>query len=234
MNDMKPPPVPGQGSNNTALKIVLVVLFFVIVPCGVLGYFAMQLGKSALTAMSDTFMPVASCAMNFEFSRDAALDYAKDHKGILPSAAHWADEIEPYYRKLAAKNMSKSAEVLGTKFEFKAFPKEGVWTCDNGPKQAKTGIAMNVQLAGKKLSEITDPKGTILFFETTEPKRNDAQEFVAKSKSSAPKVFGSESRDWITVPIVGESNFELNSKKGARVRFDAGNETKDPAAKSGE
>lgn len=219
MNVPPPPPTSRPDGGNRALKILLVVLVFVGIPCIVGVFFLMNLFKKGLQVMNETLMPVASCAANIESARDAMLAYAKDHNGFLPKADRWQEEIRPYYEKEFAARGSQKVDVLGQRFELKPFPKEGAWYCETGTEN-NTGIAFNAKIAGAKLADVKDPRSTALLFEIEKPRLNAVEEYAPKPKSSAPKMFG-ESRDWMVVYVEGEGPFSSGSySKDPRFRVE--------------
>ncbi|MBL8087952.1 MAG: hypothetical protein JNM85_07785 [Chthonomonas sp.] len=214
------PQSPPARSDNTALKVVLVVLVFVLVPCIVLSFIGYNFLKKGVSAMSESIMPTAACAANFEYVRDSALAYAGDHNGALPPSKDWQAALEPYYRKLSAR-LGESKEFMGTKFEIKPLPKDKPWSCETGPKTPNTGITFNLDVAGKKLSDITNPESTVLFFETPEVRLNAATPYVPQPKSTAPKIIAGEARDWFVVNIKGEMKMD-----DSKIRFRTGPESK--------
>lgn len=220
---MYPPTPPAKSSSNKALKIMIVLLIFVVVPCVGLGFFVFKIGKEAIGVVAKTLGPTMSCAANFEMVRDATVEYAKANGDKLPAADNWQAQIEPFYRKLSANPPKefKEMEIMGIKFT--PFEKGGEWKC-GGASGAGTGIAFNRDLAGKILSSVKDPGKTIVFFEVEKPGKNLATKFEILPNSKAPEIFGNERRDWITIPIIGgnalkevSAKFESSTKSGAKV-----------------
>lgn len=195
---MSPPPfnpseMPAPRRSNSSLKIVLLILFLVCVPCiglvAVGGYFGFNLfGKG---------MKMASCAIAFEDVRDAIMTYANEHDGTLPNAKTWQTDITPYYAKVTATHKDMGP--------IKLMPAAGPWGCDNGDNQL-TGIAYNSALSGKKLKNIENPYGTVLLFEVEKPELNATAVYVPRPKSTGPLFFG-QHRAWMTIPVQGTSNF---------------------------
>lgn len=209
------PQPTNRGSNP--LKILLIILVFIGVPCLVGGYFIFNLLKDGMKMMGDTLMPAVSCAMNFDYVHQATTQYTADHDGKLPGA-NWQSDIEPYYRKLSAKMGKESVEMMGTKLEMKSFPKDGEWSCTQ--MDVTTGIALNKAIVGKKMSEIAD-KSVAMYFETEKPGKNLVLDYKTPEAAKAPKMMG-KSRDWLRVNLDGTGNVkELTQGNNVKIRAKA-------------
>lgn len=213
---MSPPPfspseMPAARKSSSSLRVVLLILFLVCVPCiglvAVGGYFGFNLfGKG---------MKMASCAIAFEDVRDAMMTYANEHDGKLPNAKTWQTDIKDYYGKVIATHKDMGP--------IKIMPISGPWGCDNGDEM-HTGMAFNSALSGKKLKDIENPYGTVLLFEIEKPALNASAVFEPKPKSTGPMFFGSH-RPWMTIPVQGQSNFGKNGSMRVDVETSKGSDT---------
>jgi hypothetical protein len=172
-----------------------------LLPVGLLvggGFWAFNKGKG-----------MVACAMAFENVRDATLDYAKDHKGKLPPAEKWMDEVRPYYQK----ELDRMPDKDGTKV-IGIMPATGAWSCDNG-EGGRTGIAFNKALSGKKVDDIKNPETTYLIFETPTASENLTMAYEDQSKESSPKIFN-EARGWFKAPVKGDVDTGKMKTRGTR------------------
>lgn len=197
-----PPPYYGAAPKKTNTTTVVLIVLGVCAVCCVLA--VVGLGGAAWFGFSKV-KGMAACAMGFEEAREAMRAYAQDHKGMLPPAKSWQDDIQPYFARVAEKNAD------GRKF-IGAWEPSGEWACvnDNAPK---TGIAFNSELAGKKVNDIKNKGTTILLFETEQPGKNVSMPFEEKSDENSPKMMN-KPRGWIKVPVEGETHM-----KGQTVNF---------------
>ncbi|MBS1705611.1 MAG: hypothetical protein JST40_07030 [Armatimonadetes bacterium] len=227
---------PKKSTNP--LVIILAIALLIILPCVVGIFFIVNMAKQGMKMVADTVLPAAACAMNFEAARDAALDYAKEHDGKLPSAEKWQAEIEPYFRKLIKSKLAGEngpKEVLGTKIEMSPWPEKGAWDCRVGTDEKGTelrhGVALNADLAGKPIAGLKD-KTVILFFETETVKESQTLPYTPKTKSSGPLIMG-EHRDWLVIPVEGKGTLDIKTKKGTNISFSTGDDEpeKDTKAK---
>jgi hypothetical protein len=209
-------PAPTRSSSNP-LKILLIIVVFIGIPCLIGGYFLFNIAKGSMKMVSESIMPTASCAMNFDFVQQAAMQYVGANSGKLPSADKWQSDIEPYYRKLSEKMGKERAEVMGAVFEMKPFPKDGQWACKHS--DVTTGIAMNKAIAGKKMADIAD-KSVAMFFETEKPGTNLVMDFVSPPAAKAPKMMG-KSREWLRVNLDGTGNVK-SVTQNSNFKIDAG------------
>jgi hypothetical protein len=182
-----PPQIPKKKSS---LGVVLLLLFFgFIFCCGLPTFLFMKRGIAAYNSVS----PIVGCSINFSTVQAAIRRYATDHEGKLPPAKTWQTDIR-HYMLGSTKNPM-----------LKLWERQGPWMCTD-PKGRETGIAFNSALAGKKISEIPDPYGTVMIFEVPSTGDNQAWPYE-KPKTSGPEVFG-RPRPWITMPVMGgESTF---------------------------
>jgi uncharacterized membrane protein YuzA (DUF378 family) len=187
-----PPPPPGytpQRKNNTTLILVIILVVFGAMCVGMIGL----LGFGAWVGVRGA-APIISCVVGFEEVRQAVIAYSNDNGGRLPDADQWQDQVAPYYAK-GAKDDIPFAQRMSA---------EGDWGCKSG--ESMTGMAFNSELSGKLLSDIKDPRGTVLLFEIETPRRNASEPFKRRPKETAPKMFGTP-RDWIVVRIEGDPEF---------------------------
>jgi hypothetical protein len=222
-----PPSAPAPRSGKNPLKIVLLVMLFVGVPCIVGTMLVFNVVKKGLATVGESFMPIVSCSQNIELARDALVEYANE-KGTFPAAAKWQDEIEATYRKKFESKYAtrEKKEVLGTTFEFVPFRKGEPWGCEVGKdasgKPKYTGLAFNSDLAGKAMKDIPDSSLAIVLFETPKGAKNLAMKYEAQPKASAPSALG-QPREWIKAPMTGAVEFNMaegSSKAKVRVSAD--------------
>lgn len=136
---------------------------------------------------------VAGCTFQFESIHSALQEYAHEHKGALPKATTWMEDIRPYYSRQIGQIKGRGAEILNIK------ESAGAYQCEqNG---TTTGIALNKDLAGKKLSDQKD--SAILIFETEAPAMNLAETFKERPKATSPLIMN-EHRGWITETVDGD------------------------------
>lgn len=175
--------------SNTGLIIGL-VLGGIAICC--IGGVALG-GFGLFSLFKNTIAPMAECVMNYQAVSESLEDYANAHNGKLPSAAAWQDEMAPYVEKRLAKVKKSDAP-------FKVMDPKGEWSCTFGDK--KTGLAFNSELEGKTLAEASkDDK--IVLFEVEQISRNLAQKYIARDKSTSPKIIGGDRRGWITIRAAG-------------------------------
>lgn len=191
MGQTPPPYYAGAPKKSNTTTVVFIVLGVCAVCCilgalalGGAGWFAFNKGKGLI-----------GCAMGFDEARQATLAYAEAHKGMLPKAETWQDDITPYFVKIAEKQAGERKMLNG-------FEPTGEWRCQNADGPV-TGIAFNKDLAGKKLADIQDRESTILFFETPKVGKNLSEPYKRRSDDDSPKIMG-QIRGWIRQPIVGD------------------------------
>jgi len=221
-----PPSAPAPRSGKSPLKIILLVMLFVGVPCLVGSVLVYNVVKKGFATVGETFMPIVSCSQNIEMARDALVEYANE-KGTFPAAAKWQDEIEVVYRKkFDAKYATREKkEVLGTTFEFVPFRKGEPWGCEVGKdasgKPKYTGLAFNSDLAGKAMKDIPDSSLAVVLFETPKCAKNLAMKYEAQPKASAPSALG-QPREWIKASLTGPVEFNMaDGSSKAKVRVSA-------------
>lgn len=194
---------PSQPRNST-LKILLVVLVFVGVPCILGSFFLLQLGRTGVRMIVEGTLPTVSCAYSFEQAREAMRQYAKANGGKLPPAETWEDAIRPYYAELI-KGTPKGGKVLNEELKLTPFPAEGPWGCAVDGRVV-TGVAFNRDLAGQILADVAKPAQTVLLFEVPKPGKNLSEPYTTPPKEAAPK-FMQQPRDWLRLFVVGEGPF---------------------------
>lgn len=190
----------GKQWGGSPVKIIVLVVLFIVVPCAIGGYLLINFASKTMKQVADTMMPTVSCAKNFEYARDAMLDYANE-KGALPPKENWQALIEPYYRKLAAKMDKEGGDVMGADFSLKAWPEGAEWNCK--VPDGVTGVAYNLELAGKKLADIKNKSDAIVLFEVQKPGKNLALTYKEPPRSERPLFMMGERRDWFYIPLEG-------------------------------
>jgi hypothetical protein len=188
------PPVKKDRTLVIVLIILAALALFCICGFAAFGFFGWSFVKKVGG-------PIGGCAINFEVTREALMDYAQDHGGRLPNAATWQDDIKEYVRK----NLQKHKDVQDI-MDFKVMEPEGEWGCYVSSSRT-TGMAFNSELSGKLLSEIQSPETTPLLFEIERPRRNAAEPFRERPRSEAPTIMG-EPRGWVRVNVRGEVNIK--------------------------
>lgn len=185
-------PPPKKGS-NTVLVVVLVVLGLCCVCCIGGGLFFFQFMKKAGQAIG--------CVTHYEFARQALSQYMDEHQGKLPPAAHWQDDIIPYY----AKDRGSSQRANGGGILDFGDPTKDIG-CPGGDSGPATGMAFNSELGGKTRAEVLQKPYTVLLFEVPETGRNIAKPYKLIPGESPQKLMG-QPRAWITYPVSGQGNF---------------------------
>ncbi|MDQ2687765.1 MAG: DUF1559 domain-containing protein [Armatimonadota bacterium] len=96
----------------------------------------------------------------------AIMQYAQNHKGRLPDADRWTDEILPLFLSPKGGSQSSPSELehfATSLFRDPAAPEGLAWT-----------YAFNRNLSGLQLSRLKDPANTVLVFESTTGVKNTA------------------------------------------------------------
>lgn len=206
-----PPYMPAPKKSNTGLIVGLIIggfLLCCLLPMGLIGgfgFWAFNKGKD-----------IVACSISYEEIYGSLVDYSKEHDGKLPSAATWMDDVRPYYRKRTTTRKDER-KVFGS------MPVEGAFSCNS--EGVTTGMALNKDLAGKKLDEIKD-RSTVLLFETDHPAENLSETYKEKTDKDSPKSFG-KPRGWFYVTVGGEvettskMKFSRNPGGGINVRSTA-------------
>ncbi len=190
------PPNQQSGSKLWLWLLLIVIAFCILVMVAL--FFSCK-------AMMNTGMSMVSCAMNGDLARNAVLAYAQEHDGVLPNAETWQDDVRANYERLYQKAMGEmSSEDMPSWLKLDVAKPGEVLGCSMGG--TKTGFAFNSEVSGKKLSDFTDPKTTVLIFETLSPAYN-AYGLVKDRPTDDPalKFFG-EKREWMDFHIEGESD----------------------------
>ena len=197
-----PPPYypPQQQSGN---KVWLWVLLAVVAFCIVAMVGLFFAGKS----MMNQSLSLVSCSVNAELARDAVVAYALDHDGKLPDAAHWQDDVKPYYERLYKKLASEmELQKMPDWINFKIAKPGEVLECAVGP-DTKTGFAFNSLLAGKNSKDIENLGVTLVIWETTTPAYNASGDPSLRGPAGSKyKIFGQE-RPYMDVPYEGSAEF---------------------------
>ena len=225
MSQTPPPFAPSAppARKDRTLTVVILIIVGLILFCGcgvaILGYFGWGFMKKATG-------PIIGCTINFEATRDAVLEYAKDHGGRLPKAATWQDDVRSY----VVKNLKRDRDIQNVQnvLDAKVMNPDGDWGCFISETQT-TGIAYNSEVAGKLLTEIADPYATVLIFEMEKPAKNAARKYEPLPMMSSPKMFG-QPRGWIRYPVTGEMQGIQGNNGSWRVRSGryGGNEPENP------
>lgn len=169
---------------------------------GVLGLFV-WLGYKLFDLSQKELIPTISCAYNMRIARDAVLLYAKDHGGRLPNAATWQDDVRVYFDKVTI-TPSDADEFV------KRWHPTGNWSCRLHDQT--TYVAFNSELSGKLLTEISDPKRTVLLFEVGTRGTNLHEPYKSAPLETSPKLMG-EPRGWMSVPVEGDVDVPNSSIK---------------------
>ncbi|HMS54513.1 MAG TPA: hypothetical protein PKA27_03860 [Fimbriimonadaceae bacterium] len=194
-----PPPFYGpQPKTNSSSKTLILVIIGVIVLTCIGGIVVAMFGASRLF---NNFKPAITCGLAFSHVRLALKDYAAENNGMLPKAESWQDDVRPYLIKVQQKKQD----------EVKMFGKmdpNGPWGC-TGDEGKKTGMAYNLEVAGKKLDSLGPD--TILVFEVPEAKPNFAEKYTSRPKTGSPKVMGEE-RGWVKMPVADGKDGDFQIK----------------------
>jgi len=186
-----PPPYysPAPKKSNTGL-IVGLILGGVVVCCvlpivglGGLGWWGLTKAKGFV-----------QCSITFADVQRAIHSYASAHDGRLPKAATWQTDIRPFFDKEVAREAAE-------KNPFASQTSNGTLGCTDG-EGSFTGISLNKAVAGKKLSEITDPSDTVLVFEVPTQGTNLASDYKPQDFEASPKTFNKK-RGWYIVRVDG-------------------------------
>jgi hypothetical protein len=149
--------------------------------------------------------PFAACGMNLQQLRDATLDYAKDHKGKLPDAGKWKQEIWSYYEK-------RPPVARGSNGQFTRLTQDGDWGC-SVQGQSDTVFVYNSDLSGKKVDDVKDKYDTRVFFEAP-PGSPTAAPYKSQNPATAPAIIMGKSRGWFDISLEGDPM--LNPPGGQR------------------
>jgi hypothetical protein len=198
---------------SPVLVIVTVIIVLIVLCCGLLSfgaYFAFR-----------RIMPFAGCMISFQAVQGSVLDYARDHKGKLPDADKWQDEVAPYYSKYLTRTKMRRQK-------FVKFPgADDQWGCMDGEGNVETGIAFNEALSGKQLDSIKDPATTALVFEIPHASRNAHQPYKDLG-SNGPQIFSGAPRPWMVCYVErGMSNLNNNDGFKMDVRDDNDSDSSD-------
>lgn len=210
---METPPayMPKQKKSNAGLIIAIVLgslaLCCILMIAGA-GIFGVNFFNTKLK-------PMAECMMAFSDIQDAVILYTEDHKGTLPDAEKWQDEVGPYLDK-AIRRTGKD------RGPFKSVKADELWGCSDGER--KTGIAFNSTISGKKLADIPSKEGTAMIFEIESASRNAHEVYHTRPDNTSPTMMG-EHRGWIMFPIEGEG--KLGKKRKKSFNFNSSSSTND-------
>lgn len=186
------------------LFIILGLVGFCVLAVIALGFFGWSFAKRAVG-------PIAGCAISFEAARQGILEYAKEHDGRLPKAETWQDDIRQYVVKHLNKERD-AQNVIGAK----TMKPDGDWGCYVSDTKM-TGMAFNVELSGKLLTDVKDPYSTIVIFEIDAPKKNAAEKYQTRPTTGSPTLMGNP-RGWIAMPLEGGMRGLEEMNEGGRWR----------------
>jgi hypothetical protein len=199
-----------KGGTGLAIGVSVLAVLLVIGMCGGLIWGAF----SAVGSVGKLVSEVAQCPITFELTTNATLAYAKEHGGVLPKSETWQKDIAPYYERLRSKLNESTKDV--PVFKFKAPAITDPLSCSFG--DPVTGIWINKEVAGKKISDIKEPDTTVLYFEGEKIVMNGAGVYVEKKEEQSPKFMG-ERREWIKTMVSGHQNFMETSDKNRSFEF---------------
>jgi len=157
----------------------------------------------------------ARCAIMFDAVGDAMLAYADQNGGKLPPADGWQEAIAAGYTE--KRNQIANDEDLKDAGPFKGMieqfippPIEGELVCQTG--STATVVTYNAEVAGKKLSDITNRGNTVLLWERNGTGRNQTAAYVKQSADSGPQIMG-DHREWFVVFADGNGNASDSSSE---------------------
>ena len=111
---------------------------------------------------------LSECTANMGRLGLGMLRYTLDHGDRLPEADAWVDQIFPYVKDWR------------------------VFRCPSDQSSGRSSYAYNMELSGKRLSDIAQPSGTVLLYEPihagTNP-RGGAEDLPAEGRHRYPKWF---------------------------------------------
>ncbi|MBI1757224.1 MAG: hypothetical protein HYR64_08980 [Fimbriimonas ginsengisoli] len=171
----------GKGPN--VILIVGIILGVLFVCCAGGGAFVWFQGKK----FTGPIFRMANCAIGFSEVQKAVLEYADAHDGKLPNAKTWEDDVRPFYDKVHSRNADQRGP-------FRGFSGDD-WGCSDAA-EGLTGVAFNLDLSGKKISDVKTPDFTPLIFEVETRGHNLATPYKSLPKESSPMIFG-EHRGWL-------------------------------------
>ncbi|MDR3691299.1 MAG: hypothetical protein P4L46_18105 [Fimbriimonas sp.] len=210
---MEVPPtyLPPRRSKN---GLLIGIIVGAICLCCLLGSLVVGGGWFAFRSVSGT----AGCVITFTEMSKAMTKYESSHKGKLPKADTWQDDLRSDLRKS-----------LLPKEQAGPFPQispDGDWGCRESDG-ASTGLAFNSDVSGKSLDDIKDSEKTVVLFETIKPEKNQHMKYSRLDPKTSPKIFGSP-RGWFFITANGDVWTDSpkkgpqrigNSNMGANVQF---------------
>jgi hypothetical protein len=172
--------------------------------------------------------PLVGCEVTFEALHESIKEYAEEHKGKLPSAEKWQDEMKPYLAKNLGAQVKKVNEE-GVGWIMKVMDVEKDWGCYYPNSEKMTGIAFNSALSGKKVDDIESKSTTVILFEIKSPQKNATQKFERLNPDESPKI-GDDARGWYEVTWEGSSSTgNVNMNFGTRNRRRSSNTSNSPS-----
>jgi len=219
MYETPPPFTPGQAAPQKGVPVWVWVVLVVLLMCTLTGVASVMFFRATWNQVSG----IASCAITSEAARDGILAYAKNNNDTLPNAATWQNDIASYYEEKRATRIKELESGPGFVKDMIPPAATEAFICASG--QPITAFFFNADLSGKKLADIKDKTTTVLLFEKAvtapNPGLNLSDKFVKQDPKTAPKMMG-QTREWITVPVEGESSFgSSSSTSGVRVNTNA-------------
>lgn len=137
----------------------------VIAVVGAVIVFAFAYDSWRVASASDA---LTQCEKNMHALGLAMMEYRADHKGRLPDAQRWVDQIHPYV---------KNSRVL---------------RCPADRTRGRCSYAMNADLSDKPESQIEDPSNTVLLYEPAhagQDPRGTGQDLPARGRQRYPRWF---------------------------------------------
>jgi hypothetical protein len=194
---LPPTSAPNRSVNRTLWIVAGVILLSCCIILGVFGYFAFRMMKEA--------MPWVGCFVHMSDIDKAMREYAKTHDGKLPPADKWQDELLPYFK-------DQTHELPFTmRYDLK-----GEAGCKDEDGKTITGIAYNVDVAGKVFDKLQDPADTAILFEIDRVGRNLHGKYEPVDPDKSPMLVMGERRGWLELAASGD--LYMLVKEGGRIK----------------
>ena len=140
------PKATGGARSRNPINVILALLFMLGPLIWVVITFNV-LGKKTAATNDQCIGHLNQLAVAFK-------SYARDHNGKLPDASIWVDDLSRYIESDSDKH--------------------GVFRCPGDRGAGRSSYAMNRNLSGKRLQDISDPARTVLLYETKQSGANPA------------------------------------------------------------
>jgi prepilin-type processing-associated H-X9-DG protein len=120
------------------------------------------LQRASRTGEASAAAARSACLVNLKALALAVMLWATDHNETLPPADKWCDELQPYMAEAKASLLCPG----------------------DAPKLAELvcGYSYSLAIASKRLADIVDPAGTVMFYESTLNKLNAADNGESEPK----------------------------------------------------